>query len=483
MSTEAPKSGQRRRRRRKKSSGDRAAAAAVATVEILPGMIPDEDTLAEGIENLEAALKKKKQPERPVLAAVQALSSRDLIEQAKALSIDGANTMPRAKLVFELMRAAAGKDRFAKVSGILDIMPDGHGFLRTIAYSFLPSADDVHVSAAFIEELELRRGQEIEGWALAPAEDQQGWFSLLQVEQVNGAAAETAVELPVFENLVPLHPDRRIVLETQPDVLETRVVDLVAPMGFGQRALIVAPPRTGKTVLLQKMTAAICDNHDDVDIMVMLIDERPEEVTDFRRNTPDRVEVVASTFDEDAKRHIQVAELVMETARRRVECGRHVVVLLDSITRLARGYNNAGAGSGKIGTGGVDSGALIRPKKFFGSARNTEDGGSLTIIGTALVETGSKADEVIFEEFKGTGNSELHLTRKLVEKRVWPAIDIPASGTRREELLLDPREMELVGKLRKVVSDLSVIEAMELLRSRLAKSNSNAEFLVGMGVG
>lgn len=483
MSTEAPKSGQRRRRRRKKSSGDRAAAAAVATVEILPGMIPDEDTLAEGIENLEAALKKKKQPERPVLAALQALSSRDLIEQAKTLSIDGANTMPRAKLVFELMRAAAGKDRFAKVSGILDIMPDGHGFLRTIAYSFLPSADDVHVSAAFIEELELRRGQEIEGWALAPAEDQQGWFSLLQVEQVNGAAAETAVELPVFENLVPLHPDRRIVLETQPDVLETRVVDLVAPMGFGQRALIVAPPRTGKTVLLQKMTAAICDNHDDVDIMVMLIDERPEEVTDFRRNTPDRVEVVASTFDEDAKRHIQVAELVMETARRRVECGRHVVVLLDSITRLARGYNNAGAGSGKIGTGGVDSGALIRPKKFFGSARNTEDGGSLTIIGTALVETGSKADEVIFEEFKGTGNSELHLTRKLVEKRVWPAIDIPASGTRREELLLDPREMELVGKLRKVVSDLSVIEAMELLRSRLAKSNSNAEFLVGMGVG
>ena len=411
MSTEAPKSGQRRRRRRKKSSGDRAAAAAVATVEILPGMIPDEDTLAEGIENLEAALKKKKQPERPVLAALQALSSRDLIEQAKALSIDGANTMPRAKLVFELMRAAAGKDRFAKVSGILDIMPDGHGFLRTIAYSFLPSADDVHVSAAFIEEKELRRGQEIEGWALAPAEDQQGWFSLLQVEQVNGAAAESAVELPVFENLVPLHPDRRIVLETQPDVLETRVVDLVAPMGFGQRALIVAPPRTGKTVLLQKMTAAICDNHDDVDIMVMLIDERPEEVTDFRRNTPDRVEVVASTFDEDAKRHIQVAELVMETARRRVECGRHVVVLLDSITRLARGYNNAGAGSGKIGTGGVDSGALIRPKKFFGSARNTEDGGSLTIIGTTLVETGSKADEVIFEEFKGTGNSELHLTR------------------------------------------------------------------------
>ena len=254
-------------------------------------------------------------------------------------------------------------------------------------------------------------------------------------------------------------------------------------MGFGQRALIVAPPRTGKTVLLQKITNAISANHPDAYVIVLLVDERPEEVTDFRRSTHESVEVVASTFDEHATRHIQVAEMVMEKARRMVEVGDDVVVLMDSITRLARGYNNAATNSGKIGTGGVDNAALIKPKKFFGSARNIEDGGSLTIIATALVDTGSKADEVIFEEFKGTGNSELHLTRKLVEKRIWPAIDIAASGTRREELPLDPKEMDLVVRLRKVVSDMSVVEAMEMLRSRMVKSNSNAEFLMTMNLG
>ena len=288
--------------------------------------------------------------------------------------------------------------------------------------------------------------------------------------------------MPTFENLTPLHPEERVTLETTPDVVETRVIDLVAPLGFGQRALIVAPPRTGKTVLLQKITKAIATNHPEAHVIVLLVDERPEEVTDFKRNTADTVEVVASTFDEHATRHIQVAEIVMEKARRMVEAGGKVVVLLDSITRLARGYNNAASGSGKIGTGGVDNAALIKPKKFFGSARNIEDGGSLSIIATALVDTGSKADEVIFEEFKGTGNSELHLTRKLVEKRIWPAIDIPASGTRREELLLDERELDLVSRLRKVVSDMSVVEAMELLRTRLAKTNSNAEFLMTMNL-
>ena len=272
-------------------------------------------------------------------------------------------------------------------------------------------------------------------------------------------------------------------LETEPQGVETRTIDLVAPLGFGQRALIVAPPRTGKTVLLQKMTKAIATNHPDVHVIVLLIDERPEEVTDFKRNTPESVEVVASTFDEEAHRHIQVAEMVMEKARRMVEFGEHVVILLDSITRLARGYNNALPNSGKIGTGGVDNSALIKPKKFFGSARNIENGGSLTIIASALVDTGSKADEVIFEEFKGTGNSELHLTRKLVEKRIWPAIDIPASGTRREELLLDPKEKDLVDRLRKVVSDMSVVEAMELLSGRLKKTKSNAEFLMTMNLG
>ena len=275
------------------------------------------------------------------------------------------------------------------------------------------------------------------------------------------------------------------------DKIETRIIDLVTPLGFGQRALIVAQPRTGKTVILQQITNSIAHNYgpdrEDQDaplarVIVLLVDERPEEVTDFRRNTPDHVEVVASTFDEEASRHIQVAEMVMEKARRYVEFGEHVVVLLDSITRLARGYNNAMPTTGKIGTGGVDTQALIKPKKFFGSARNIEGGGSLTIIATALIETGSKADEVIFEEFKGTGNSELHLTRKLVEKRIYPAIDIAASGTRREELLLDPKEKELVDRLRKVVADMNVVEAMELLKSRMGKTKSNAEFLMSMSL-
>jgi transcription termination factor Rho len=307
---------------------------------------------------------------------------------------------------------------------------------------------------------------------------------MLRVEEVNGRDPKVLHDLPTFENLTPLHPNRRIQLEMlgKPDKLETRVIDMVTPLGFGQRALIVAPPRTGKTVILQQITNAIAQNHPDVHVIVLLIDERPEEVTDFRRNTPEHVEVVASTFDEEAIRHIQVSEMVMEKARRMVEFGEHVVILLDSITRLARGYNNALPNSGKIGSGGVDNAALIKPKKFFGSARNIEDGGSLTILGTALVDTGSRADEVIFEEFKGTGNAELHLDRKLVEKRIWPAIDIAASGTRREELLLDPKEHELITRLRKVVSDMNVVEAMELLRSRLSKTKSNAEFLMTMSM-
>ncbi|MEO1129312.1 MAG: transcription termination factor Rho, partial [Planctomycetota bacterium] len=309
------------------------------------------------------------------------------------------------------------------------------------------------------------------------------YFALLRIDEINGREAEAVRQLPVFEDLTPLHPESRYVLETEPDVLETRVVDLVAPVGRGQRALIVAPPRTGKTVLLQKFTRAISANYPDVKILVLLIDERPEEVTDFRRNTAESVEVIASTFDEDSSRHVQVAEMVIEKARRWVEFGEHVVILLDSITRLARAYNANSPHSGKIMTGGIDSNALTRPKKFFGSARAIEDGGSLTILGTALVDTGSKADEVIFEEFKGTGNSELHLDRKLVEKRIYPAIDISASGTRREELLLDPKELELIYRLRKVLSDMNVVEAMELLKGRLKKSKSNAEFLMTMNLG
>ena len=307
---------------------------------------------------------------------------------------------------------------------------------------------------------------------------------MLKVESVNGRSPSVLADLPVFESLTPLHPNKRIHLEVLGSGrVETRIIDMVTPLGFGQRALIVAPPRTGKTVILQQITNAIAVNHPDVHVIVLLVDERPEEVTDFRRNTPPHVEVVASTFDEEAGRHIQVAEMVAEKARRLVEFGEHVVILLDSITRLARGYNNALPNSGKIGSGGVDNSALIKPKKFFGSARNIENGGSLTILGTALVDTGSRADEVIFEEFKGTGNAELHLDRKLVEKRIYPAINISASGTRREELLLDPKEHELIIRLRKVVSDMNTVDAMEMLRTRVAKTKSNAEFLMTMSMG
>jgi transcription termination factor Rho len=323
---------------------------------------------------------------------------------------------------------------------------------------------------------------EVEG-VIRPPKEGERFFALVRIDAVNGQDPKKARQLPIFEDMTPLHPEERFVLETEASILETRVVDLVAPIGRGQRALIVAPPRTGKTVLMQKITKAISTNYPEVKIIVLLIDERPEEVTDFKRNTDKSVEVVASTFDEHSSRHVQVAEMVMEKARRYVEYGEHVVILLDSITRLARAYNAASPNTGKIMSGGIDSGALTRPKKFFGSARAIENGGSLTILGTALVDTGSKADEVIFEEFKGTGNSELHLDRKLVEKRIYPAIDVAASGTRREELLLDPKELELVYRLRKVLSDMNVVEAMELMKNRLSKSKTNAEFLMTMNLG
>ncbi|MEM7756079.1 MAG: transcription termination factor Rho [Planctomycetota bacterium] len=319
--------------------------------------------------------------------------------------------------------------------------------------------------------------------AIRPPKESERYFALLRVENVNSRDPKSIHDLINFEDLTPLHPEERFVLETDPSGIECRVVDLVAPIGKGQRALIVAPPRTGKTVLLQRMTRAITQNYPDTKIMVLLVDERPEEVTDFRRNTQKGVEVVASTFDEQSSRHVAVAEVVIEKAKRMVEFGDDVVILLDSITRLARAYNAEMPHSGRIMSGGLDSNALQRPKKFFGAARAIERGGSLTIIGTALVDTGSKMDEVIFEEFKGTGNSELHLDRRLVEKRIYPAIDVAASGTRREELLMDPKELELVYRLRKVLSDMNVVEAMELLKTRLKKVKTNAEFLVTMALG
>jgi transcription termination factor Rho len=474
------------RRRRKRPAGAPSSGTPHQNiVTLMPGEVPTDEELEAEAAALESELQDKydlAKKDDLSLAALRHMTAAELVKLAKKEKVADFSTLPKQKLVFEILKARARKQGLMMGEGTLEIMPDGYGFLRSPEYSYMASPDDVYVSPSQVRRFGLRKGQEIRG-LIRPPKETETYFAILRVEEVNGHDARKLQDLPTFENLTPLHPEKRIVLETEPQGVETRTIDLVAPLGFGQRALIVAPPRTGKTVLLQKMTKAIATNHPDVHVIVLLIDERPEEVTDFKRNTPESVEVVASTFDEEAHRHIQVAEMVMEKARRMVEFGEHVVILLDSITRLARGYNNALPNSGKIGTGGVDNSALIKPKKFFGSARNIENGGSLTIIASALVDTGSKADEVIFEEFKGTGNSELHLTRKLVEKRIWPAIDIPASGTRREELLLDPKEKDLVDRLRKVVSDMSVVEAMELLSGRLKKTKSNAEFLMTMNLG
>ncbi len=415
------------------------------------------------------------------VSELQKMPLAELHELAEAEGVEDVDKLPRTELIFDLLRARADKDELMFGEGTLQIMPERFGFLRLPEASYLSGPCDVYVTPSQIRRYGLRPGMEIQG-AIRPPRDNERFFALLRVDKVNGKPLDSLRHLPIFEDLTPLHPEERYVLETTQDVIETRVIDLVAPIGRGQRGLIVAPPRTGKTVILQKITRAISLNYPDVKIIVLLIDERPEEVTDFRRNTTEFVEVVASTFDEVASRHVQVAEMVMEKARRYVEFGQHCVILLDSITRLARAYNAAQPNSGKIMSGGIDSNALTRPKKFFGSARAIEGGGSLTILGTALVDTGSKADEVIFEEFKGTGNSELHLDRKLVEKRIWPAIDVSASGTRREELLLDPKELELTYRLRKVLSDMNVVEAMELLKTRLTKSKSNAEFLMTMNL-
>ena len=447
--------------------------------------LPNDDDLAREAAELDKMASTKAYKEAAAKALhisdLQRMPITELHELAEAEGVEDVAKLPRPELIFALLRARADKDELMFGEGTLQVMPERFGFLRSPEASYLAGPCDIYVTPSQIRRYGLRPGMEVKG-AIRPPREGERFFALLRVDEVNGHNPEDVKHLSIFEDLTPLHPEERYVLETEPSVLETRVIDLVAPIGRGQRGLIVAPPRTGKTVLLQKITQAISKNYPDVKIIVLLIDERPEEVTDFRRNTVDAVEVVASTFDEVSSRHVQVAEMVMEKSRRWVEFGEHVVILLDSITRLARAYNAAQPGSGKIMSGGIDSNALTRPKKFFGSARAIEGGGSLTILGTALVDTGSKADEVIFEEFKGTGNSELHLDRKLVDKRIWPAIDVAASGTRREELLLDPKELELTYRLRKVLSDMNVVEAMELLKSRLGKSKTNAEFLMTMNL-
>ncbi|HPD28978.1 MAG TPA: transcription termination factor Rho [Phycisphaerae bacterium] len=420
---------------------------------------------------------------------LQKLSVDALHEIARQEGLSEYTGLTKSELIFRILKERIRQNGLMYGEGVLEILPDGFGFLRNPEYNYLPCPDDIYVSPSQIRRFGLRTGHIVAG-QIRPPKESERYFALLRVEAINLEDPDRVTEKTNFEDLTPLHPgpkdpktarlgvDGRLRFETTPDEINMRVVDLVTPIGKGQRMLIVAPPRTGKTVLMQKMANAIAANHPECYVIILLIDERPEEVTEMQRAT--KAEVISSTFDEPASRHVQVAEMVIEKAKRMVEYGHDVVILLDSITRLARAYNTEVPHSGKILTGGVDANALQKPKRFFGAARNIEEGGSLTIIGTALVDTGSKMDEVIFEEFKGTGNSELHLDRRLVDRRTWPAIDINASGTRKEELLLDPNELELVYKLRRVLSDMNVVEAMELLRSRLLKVRTNAEFLMTM---
>jgi len=410
---------------------------------------------------------------------LQRMSGAELHELAKEEEIEDYIGLGRQELVFQIIKARVHKSGLMYGEGVLEILPDGFGFLRSPDYNYLPSPDDIYVSPSQIRRFALQQGHTIAG-QIRPPKESEKYFALLRVEAINYEAPDEVSRKVTFEDLTPTHPDRRIFMETTPQEINMRVMNLIVPIGFGQRMLIVAPPRTGKTILLQKIANAISANHPLAHVIILLIDERPEEVTDMRRRTT--AEVISSTFDEPASRHIQIAEMVTAKARRMVEYGNDVVILLDSITRLARGYNREAPHSGKILTGGVDASALQAPKRFFGGARCVEEGGSLTVIATALIDTGSRMDEVIFEEFKGTGNSEVYLDRRLVDRRIWPAIDISRSGTRKEELLLDPDECKLVTRLRKVLADMQPVDAMELLIARLRKVQTNAEFLLSMSL-
>jgi transcription termination factor Rho len=417
--------------------------------------------------------------ERLDLAALKELGISKLTAIAKALEIGGAAAMKKQELVFQILRAQAEKEGLIFSEGVLEVLPDGFGFLRAPEYCYLPGPDDIYVSPSQIRKFDLRTGDTISGQIRPPKEDER-YFALIKVDAVNFEPPDRSKEKIFFDNLTPLYPEERIRLETVSEALSTRVLDLLTPLGKGQRALIVAAPRTGKTMLLQAVANAITANHPEIVLIVLLIDERPEEVTDMQRSV--HGEVISSTFDEPADRHVQVAEMVLEKAKRLVEHKKDVVILLDSITRLARAYNTIVPPSGKVLSGGVDSNALQRPKRFFGAARNVEEGGSLTIVASALVETGSRMDDVIFEEFKGTGNAEIVLDRKLTDKRIFPSIDLNRSGTRKEELLVPKDELNRAWILRKVLSALSPVEAMELLLERLSKAKTNKEFLEGMSI-
>ena len=414
------------------------------------------------------------------LTQLKALNIGQLTQLAKDHNIAGASGMRKQDLIFRLLQAEAEKNGLVFSEGVLETLPDGFGFLRSPDYNYLPSPDDVYVSPSQIRRFDLHTGDTTSGQVRPPKEGEK-YFALVKIEAVNFESPDEARNKIFFDNLTPLYPNAQVKLETTRENLSSRVMDLLTPLGKGQRGLIVSPPRTGKTMLLQLIANSITTNHPEITLIVLLIDERPEEVTDMQRSV--KGEVISSTFDEPATRHVQVAEMVMEKAKRLVEHKRDVVILLDSITRLARAYNTIVPPSGKVLSGGVDSNALQRPKRFFGAARNIEEGGSLTIIATALVDTGSRMDDVIFEEFKGTGNMEVNLERKLVDKRVFPAIDINKSGTRKEELLLNRDDLNRIWVLRKVLNPLSPVEAMELLLDKMARTKSNTEFLNSMKTG
>jgi transcription termination factor Rho len=411
------------------------------------------------------------------IAELKEKNITELTKIARTLELPGASGLRKQDLIFKILQAQSEKEGHIFAEGVLEILPDGYGFLRSPDYNYLPGPDDIYVSPSQIRKFDLKTGDTISGQVRPPHEGEK-YFALVKIEAVNFESPDEARNKILFDNLTPLYPQERLKLETTRENISARVMDLLTPLGKGQRGLIVSPPRAGKTMLLQNVANSITTNHPEVVLMVLLIDERPEEVTDMQRSV--KGEVISSTFDEPAARHVQVAEMVIEKAKRLVEHKRDVVILLDSITRLARAYNTIVPPSGKVLSGGVDSNALQRPKRFFGSARNIEEGGSLTIIATALIDTGSRMDDVIFEEFKGTGNSEIILERKLVDKRTFPAIEIQRSGTRKEELLIPKEDLTRIWVLRKVLNPLSPVEAMELLIDKLSKTKSNGEFLANM---
>jgi transcription termination factor Rho len=432
------------------------------------------------VEDVTGAVPRREKPPALELAKLKEMTIHQLTAAAVEAGLPDAAGSKKHDLIFRMLHAEAQRNGLLFAEGVLEVMPDGYGFLRAPESSYLAGPDDIYVSPSQIRRFELRTGDTVSGQVRPPREGER-YFALIKVEAINFDPPESATDKVLFDNLTPLYPNQRLRLETTQDNMTARVLDMLTPLGKGQRGLIVAAPRTGKTLILQSIANSIATNHPEVVLIVLLVDERPEEVTDMQRTV--RGEVVSSTFDEPPTRHVQVAEMVIEKAKRLVEHKRDVVILLDSITRLARAYNATVASSGKVLSGGVDANALQRPKRFFGAARNIEDGGSLSIIATALIETGSRMDDVIFEEFKGTGNSEIVLDRRMADRRIYPAVDINKSGTRKEELLLPRDELSRVWILRKVLSPLSQTEAMELILEKLAKTKSNKDFLDGMAVG